>query len=538
MPSREDMLKKLRRQDMIDRLRSADAKAPPVEDKPWWRSAMEGVSDLSDKFDESILFGHSDELAGVVGAGVDKLFRGKEESFSDLYKQNRDSERLRLEEVQERSPVLSTIGTVAGGFVSPNPVGKVRGLAGLGKAGLALGAEGAATGLGYSDADLNSMEAYKDAAVGGAINTALPGAAGLVSKGVKKAAPDGVSNLLRQKARERATKAATGNQAKYAEPLRRKGKIEERGKVLLDEGIMDGSPAAFEISERAAAKSKEAWGNMESVLTKVDELEPAAVNTREIADKIADYAASKDAPNNKAFVNKLLDQASDFESMNQIPMAEAHRLKNQYRWDDRDPTTQSLGKEGTNKINRIISDALEKSVERVEKKGGEEIAGLLDQYKSAKTRYGHLAGSAESSEKLASRQDKNRTFSLSDYLTGLGIAGTTGYGSQDTATGLGVGAGAAMVNRALRRRGSAAAAKGFDRSADAVETLSRKTKMPQDILDQGRASLGATRAIMDSTDENGDETKQRRMLEDEKKRIEREKRLELLRKYQGLRPQN
>jgi hypothetical protein len=537
MPSREEMLKKLRRQDMIDRLRAADAKAPPAEDKPWYKSAVETVNDLSDKFDESMTLGFLDEMQGGISAGVQKL-KGSDRPIADLYREARDAERLRLEEVQKRSPTASMVGTLAGGFLSPNPVGKVKGLAGIGKAGLALGAEGAAAGLGYSDAELNSTEALKDAAVGGALNTAIPGAAGLVSKGARKVAPEGVSNLLRQKARERATKAATGNQAKYAEPLRRKGKIEERGKVLIDEGIMDGSPAAFEISERAAQRGKEVGKEIESILSKVDEIEPGAVNSRTIADKILDYAAGKEAPKNKAFVNKLMEEAGDFEAMGDIPMAEAQRLKRQYKWDDRDPAVQALGPEATNKVNRIISDALEESVERVEKKGGDDIKGLLDQYKSAKNRYGHLAGAAESSEKLASRQDKNRTFSLSDYLPGLGIAGTTGYGSQDTATGLGVGAGAAMVNRALRRRGSAAAAKGFDRSADAVETLSKKTKLPQDILDQGRSSLAATRAIMESTDENSDEIKQRRMLEDEKKRIEREKRLELLRQYQGLRPQN
>jgi len=534
MPSREEMIKKLRRKDMIDRLRHHDAQnTAPTEDKPWYESAAEGFNDLGDKITEAGLFGYSDEISGAMGAGIEKL-KGSDESFGDLYEQKRDAERLRLEQIQERSPIASTVGTIAGSVVAPNPYGKIKGLAGLGKAGLGLAAEGAASGLGYSDADLNSMEAVSDAAIGGGLNVALPGAAGLAGKGVKKVAPEGVSALLNKTAQARATKAATGNQAKYAEPLRRKGKIEERGKVLLDEGVMDGSPSAYQISEKAGEGSKKAWKDMEEVLNKVDELEPSAVDTKGVADKIAEYAASKEAPNNKAFVNKLLDQASDFEEMGSVPMAEAHRLKKQYKWDDRDPTTQSLGKEGTNKVNRILSDALEGAVEKVEKKGGDEISGLLDQYKSAKNRYGHLAGAAESSEKLASRQDKNRTFSLSDYLTGLGIAGGVGAGSGDTTGGLGVGAVAAMGNRALRRRGSAAASKALTRASRASKALGENTLPIQQIAKQGRPSLAATRAYMEATDPDYQELLDRQRTEEERKAIEAQKLREVIRQYQQL----
>jgi hypothetical protein len=537
MPSREEMIKKLRRKDMIDRLRSHDAKKiSPAEDKPWYKSAWEGWNDLNDKVTEAALFGYSDEISGAIGAGIEKL-KGSDESFGDLYEQKRDAERLRLEKIQERSPIASTVGTIAGSVVAPNPYGKIKGLAGLGKAGLGLAAEGAASGLGYSDADLNSMGAVSDAAIGGGLNVALPGAAGLAGKGVKKIAPEGVSALLKKTAQARATKAATGNQSKYSEPLRRKGKIEERGRVLLDEGVMDGSPAAYQISEKAGEASKKAWKDMEEVLDKVDELEPSAVDTKKVADKIAEYAASKDSPNNKAFVNKLLDQASDFEEMGSVPMAEAHRLKKQYKWDDRDPTTQSLGKEGTNKVNRILSDALEKAVEKVEKKGGDEISGLLDQYKSAKNRYGHLAGAAESSEKLASRHDKNRTFSLSDYLTGLGIAGGVGAGSGDTTGGLGVGAVAAMGNRALRRRGSAAASKALQRGSKMVEGIGDNTQTLQSIAKQGRPSLAATRAYMDATDKD-----YQQLIEDRRQRSEEEKKKqkmrEILRDYYQLKKAN
>lgn len=160
MPSREEMLKKLRRQDMIDRLRAEDAKAPPVQDKPWYQSAAESVNDFNDKFNESLTMGFSDELQGGISAGMNKL-KGSDRPIIDLYKEARDAERLRLEEVQKRSPSAAMAGTLAGGFLTPSPVGKVKGLAGLGKAGLALGAEGAATGLGYSDAELNSMKALQ-----------------------------------------------------------------------------------------------------------------------------------------------------------------------------------------------------------------------------------------------------------------------------------------------------------------------------------------------------------------------------------------
>ena len=165
------------------------------------------------------------------------------------------------------------------------------------------------------------------------------------------------------------------------------------------------------------------------------------VDGSNVAASIREYAESIGGPQNEGIYNKLMKQADAYEAMGQMPMAEAQRLKNQYKWSMKDPSSQSIGAEATNKLNRVLSDSMEDAVEN----SGGDLAG----YQALKNKYHHITGAEESAEKLASRQAKNRTFSLTDYM-----AGGAGLGLDPT-----FGAVSIVGNKILRERGSSAMAK-------------------------------------------------------------------------------
>jgi len=85
----------------------------------------------------------------------------------------------------------------------------------------------------------------------------------------------------------------------------------------------------------------------------------------------------------------------------------------------------------------------------------------LTHYKGLKGKYASFETASKAARKLGASQEKNRTFSPTDYIVG-GAAGTA---SMNPVTGLAVATG----NKVLRERGSAAVAVTLDKVAKALE---------------------------------------------------------------------
>jgi len=149
-----------------------------------------GISGLG----EGSSFGYGDELAGAVGAAIDRpvtylmdKYAGvpedmagvpEDSNFVDRYKGHRDSARSYQKQAQEDQPGAFMGGQLAGGLASGIALGGVGPQSLVGKAAL----EGGAYGLGTSEADLTEGE-YGQAALDTAIGA---GTGALLGKGLQK----------------------------------------------------------------------------------------------------------------------------------------------------------------------------------------------------------------------------------------------------------------------------------------------------------------------------------------------------------------
>lgn len=156
------------------------------------------LNDLGRGMVQGVTFGFGDEIAGGLEAGADLLTGNTTlDKLKDAYQKHRDESRTLYKQAEERSPIASTVGNIAGGIApalltagsstAVQGAGALSRIAAGAKAGLGAGALG---GLGTSEADTiagdlsNAAEGAKMGALfGGAISGGVEAA-----KGVKGAA--------------------------------------------------------------------------------------------------------------------------------------------------------------------------------------------------------------------------------------------------------------------------------------------------------------------------------------------------------------
>ena len=134
-------------------------------------------------------FGFADELTGGAEA-LWEAAKGDPATFGELYKRARDESRANYKTAEETNPKSYMAGQV-GGAVGTALV------PGLGGAGIAkLAAQGAAQGLGSSEADLLEGDlagAARDTAIGGSIGAAT----GAIGKGISNALAPATDDIAR-----------------------------------------------------------------------------------------------------------------------------------------------------------------------------------------------------------------------------------------------------------------------------------------------------------------------------------------------------
>jgi hypothetical protein len=532
------------------RLEQARKERPPVPEqetigdtlKSAGQSFVEGVNDYATAASNAVPFsGLMDKAASATYAGaqeVGDLFRDEEDqkTFSERYDADQLARKQALAEAQQRSPVASTAGTLAGGATGvavPMPFAQTSGLAG------AAGRVGAQTGMaaldvGTSGDKLFSPEAARQAAtVAGGLQA---GAEALIPAG-KAVAPmlsklgDTVGDKLGEVAERRAVKAATGNNQRAYDVMERKGIVNKLGRDLLDEKVVTGNKASS-IADRSSTKQKEFGQKIGDLLQSVDDSGKAVVDGRSIAEQIREYVASKRAPIGKGVKQGLLDQADEFETKGLIPLTEAQTIKGEYKWSADNPNTMSLGKKSTNKVSAILSKELEDAVDRAAANVGHSslsqeatqtgsgavssvpitgpnqstlkdaylVPELGNDYRNAKSKYESFATAAENAKKLANRQEKNRTVSLTDYLVGSAGAGIGAYSSEDKLQGALQGAAFGLGNKMLRERGSSVAAVALDKASRAAmrapKAYSRFVDILQNAMQRGSGSFATTHEML------------------------------------------
>ena len=456
-------------------------------------------------------FGFADEIAGAFG-GLSSYVDPNSDptaTWSERYSQSRDASRRAFDDAYKQNPYSYGAGELGASVVTALAPGGlvVKGAQGLSKgAQLARGAQAgsklaklgkvARTGTlqaglyGAGDSEQENLsdvakDAAKAAALGAGTNLALAGFGKAIPKEKFADAYKYLANKLgsgsKRLAERSAVHATVGNQAKYMDDLVRRGKVGERGRAILDEGLLDGiAPNRQKLYSNATAKKSQIGKELGDLVE--NEFSDISVDGSKIASKIRSYADDIAGPQNEGVYNQLLKQADAYDEMGSIPMKEAQRLKNQYQWSMTDPSSQSLGKKSTNKLNRILSDSMEESVS--------DVGGDLTKYTDLKNRYSNIAGAEESVEKMASREQKNRLFSLTDYMAGAAGFSTTGP----------LGLAAAAGNKFARERGSGIVARSADKVGDLLmsspQALGKYAAPLQSAAKRGQSAVGTTHFLL------------------------------------------
>lgn len=210
-----------------------------VSDVGYTESGLRGLA-------QGVSFGFADELTGGAEA-LWEAANGDPRTFGELYKAARDESRANYKTAEEANPKTYMAGQV-GGAVGTALV------PGLGGAGIAkLAAQGAAQGLGSSEADLLEGDlagAARDTAIGGGIGAAT----GAIGKGI--------SNALAPSA-ERAAGSIINVAEDISNPLStlpRRGYQSVPGKVLgASEGLAGRLENIGNINENVGAAARKTY---------------------------------------------------------------------------------------------------------------------------------------------------------------------------------------------------------------------------------------------------------------------------------------
>jgi len=465
-------------------------------------------------------FGLLDEGAAMVKTGKD-LITGqiKPSSLSELlksYKENQQKYEADLDEARKEHPYAYGASELAGGVATSFIPGL--GVLNAGKAAtlsgslLRAGAAGGVAGLGYSRADLTSGDAneYAEAAgdVGQGILTSM--AFQRILSPLQKATKTG-KQTLKELSEERAMKTATGQNISHRRRIARTTKAKPGSLQKTDERLSKTSrdlldePDAlgyFDTTQDLAYKLppiRDKYGRLiGEVGEQIDKGVPDAVSTKNMASQMRKYAS--ELPKNRnaqKLANEVLLEADAFEAMGPISFKKAQELKNQFKFNAVDKDILVSNKDVANKLNRIISQEMDDTVERLSQKNPfeltqlsrtgkvvrgkeklievppafrQEFEGLADKYKFYKGKYGSFEDLSNAAADRAEMNRSNRFASPSDYGFGLAatiVKGATGGGLDPMAAVYGVAS--TLGHKFVRERGSAFVAKSADTIVKALE---------------------------------------------------------------------
>lgn len=405
--------------------------------------------------------------------------------ISENYRRGRDAKREMQKASQQANPNSYLAGQFGGAAASSFIPGM--GGASIGK----LAAQGAAQGLGDSEADLlegDILGAARDTAIGGTIGAGMGVAGKAISAGASKASPY-VQNLINKTtakfddmAENYAVQAtgATGRQAdKFAD---------DAGRQLLDRRLVRFGDSAENIANRTTEALEESGRGIGSALDKLDN-QGVTGSVDKIVDTLeAEIKELAKTPGNEQLIKQLTKEVDNLYMRGQsdLPIGLAEQSKRNFQGQ-----TNYFSPEVDKKASAKVADAFRNEVERSASVADPSIAS---QFKADKETYGLLKPIQEAAQKRASTLNQSPIAGLLDTAT-AGVGGSLG------------GPMGAIVAPTLRKqfgqRAASMAAVGFDTLADQVRTQPQRfgkfAKPLMEAAQRGGNSLAATHFILQQT---------------------------------------
>lgn len=516
--------------------------------KSLYKSGKETLADTITGAQSAIPFSGLVDKAGAASYAAQQeigdLFRDpeKQDTFKHRYDAVLDSIDRERRNAEQRSPIANTAGKVLGagtGLAVPIPGAGMGGVAGaatrvLGGMGMSALDEGT-KGRELFDPDAALQAATTAGLIGGGVETAL-GVGKLGAKGFNWAADKlkGAGEGLSAKAEEKAFKAAVGNQAKAYNEAADAGVINDRGRELLDSGVVGFGDSAQQIADKAKGEKSKAWGAMKDIMQGIDERAGNSVDGRVIAAELRDQANKLSGEGDKALAAALRDSADHYEQMGEMSLGQAQVEKNSHKFkpgqDFALPNIKksavskemerAIGRAGAGEFSKEAEnlsemaatgtgpvsrqsyptgpmDAVSKEASAIE----DELPGLAQEYKDAKSKYGTMAAAMKDAQVNANRYNKNNSFSLGDKAAAM-AAGALAHGNPVVKAAFGALAGAG--NKLVRKRGASALAVSLDKAGQllqsAPEALGKYGPVLENAAKRGNAAFTATHYMLMNSD--------------------------------------
>lgn len=438
---------------------------------------------------QALTLGYVPQIKAGIAEGVEEIgdFFTGDQTPDESYTQRRDRYIKELKDLQAQNPEASTAGTVTGTLASLFVPGgaAAKGAGALSKIGRA-GAIGAGMGFLANPEDvegevgLQLKERLKGGLKGGATGAVLGGAIEGASKIVR-----GLRNspkVLEGRALERAIESLGPSKTKMTNLSARPGRIDQMGKILLDEKVVDIGDDFASIAQKAQGKVDEVGREIGDLYSQSDRI-LAEVSTQGLPlDKIKKLGSTR--INSEQLADSLVREVN--KSMKNLAgSGQIRRAVKRVADDIRGGSTNKSLSE-TLDLRKSVDEMINFSRRNAELKGVEEVLynfrtklndkieqrlGVIDdvigtkgapeKLKELNKRYSVFKEAADIAKDAADGAKKNRSFSLTDYLTGGAIGGVFG-----SLPGMIAGA---VINKAARKYGRAGSAKAMMKVAEILK---------------------------------------------------------------------
>lgn len=451
----------------------------------------------------SLSFGFSDEALGALKAGKEKLLGDSEESFGDLYKRERDLERMRNDAAFEQQTGAYGAGFAGGLLTNPaSLLGRVGVKAGSKLAGKMMSAaapktvgqiakrgtvEGSIASLG-GGGGLGQAETVEDIAkevgIGTVAGGVLGGVVGSVGKGLKKIggglAEEGLENVMKKSIGFHTVKPQKILQKAGIEPEDLIKNLDERGVYKNVKSTDDVLENLNKLAKRDSEKIGETIGEIDEVAKTVDnpnafldaiigyrqrvvsELtdpkKTAAANikkarrlAKEFTEGIDDKFLGGNTPEQIYELGQKNPQAANkiLENLKNQGFQDLYREKSAISTEIRELKGKSdvFKAQKAQDLQRVLMDTLNNYVEKNVPK--EKASDLLSKLSQDRKDMLFSRTAQNIAKESAAREGKNRMFGLTDIIIGtsLGAAANEQLGPLGYPLGLVAGVGFGRLSR-------------------------------------------------------------------------------------------
>lgn len=387
------------------------------------------------------------------------------------YVEARDANIARQELQKKEHPVASGVGTGAGilasaigtgglGAVAKGATGAQR-LAAAAKAGGALGALANPGDVEGEFSPAQPGDRLKNAGTGAVLGVAGQG----IAEGAGFVAQKG-SKALKDWAGKKAFRALGRANASKSEALAKSGRDIEIGRELLDSKTVPVFGSTERIAKRVDAVKDKADDLISDILAKsgkgekVFDSEAVAIKLLELPE----LKAMRTTPGMESVVKTIEESAETLAKNGKLTLEQANQLKRDVdksiNFNKKIP--EMAGKqEGLFKTRTAVRDEMNDLVNKMNP--GQERDALL----KANRRSGDLATAQEVMEKEIGREQRNRMFSITDYMS-LGSGAYVGETPEEKAAYAII---AGVLNKGARKYGNAIQARGADSIANQLAKI-------------------------------------------------------------------